>query len=136
MPKSKVPHFPNSIVMRLRVLKKLEESSLKFLLVQSISLYQNFVSPLLGMRCRFYPTCSEYARQCFLYYPLPKALLKSCYRILRCQPFARAYEDDPLLEYKQIKAIPKDGFSMQCDAMQCNALQSFKRRLAKLRLGH
>ena len=78
---------------------------LNFIILRIISLYQVFLSPLLGTRCRFYPSCSEYARQCFLHYPIHKALLKSCFRILRCQPFAKAYEDDPLSDKIQADKV-------------------------------
>ena len=88
----------------------LESRALYFcnrMLARSIVLYQKYLSPLLGRPCRFYPSCSEYARQCFLYYPLAKAFLKSCYRILRCQPFAKFGEDDPLPLLKEIPCQAK-----------------------------
>ena len=51
-----------------------------------------FFSPLkqfiLGpyAACRFYPTCSEYALECFTAFSLPKALAKTFLRIARCNP--------------------------------------------------
>lgn len=49
--------------------------------------YQYFISPLLGQRCRFYPSCSQYAIEA-----LTKCnFFKGCYliirRLLRCHPF-------------------------------------------------
>lgn len=52
-----------------------------------IRFYQKFISPLLPRACRFEPTCSEYARQCFVKFPLMKAFYLSIRRILRCHPF-------------------------------------------------
>lgn len=36
--------------------------------------------------CRFLPTCSEYALECFTIFSLPKALWKTFLRIVRCNP--------------------------------------------------
>ena len=33
------------------------------LLIGALRLYKRFISPLLGPRCRFVPSCSEYAMQ-------------------------------------------------------------------------
>ncbi|MDA8111158.1 MAG: membrane protein insertion efficiency factor YidD [Nitrospiraceae bacterium] len=52
-----------------------------------ISLYQRYISPFLPQSCRFYPSCSEYARLSFKQYPFHRALIKSLFRILRCHPF-------------------------------------------------
>lgn len=55
--------------------------------------YQRVISPLLPGQCRFYPSCSEYAVQCFTHYSFPRALFKSTYRILRCNPLSEGYFD-------------------------------------------
>ncbi|RJP76127.1 MAG: membrane protein insertion efficiency factor YidD [Desulfobacteraceae bacterium] len=60
---------------------------IKNILLIFIKIYQLFVSPILGPSCRFYPTCSEYARQAVLRYGIWKGLSLSCKRILRCHPF-------------------------------------------------
>lgn len=36
---------------------------MKRVLLASLRFYQGYLSPWLGNQCRFYPTCSEYARQ-------------------------------------------------------------------------
>ncbi|MGR8932614.1 MAG: membrane protein insertion efficiency factor YidD, partial [Gammaproteobacteria bacterium] len=33
---------------------------MRFLLITLIKVYKYFISPLLGPRCRFYPSCSSY----------------------------------------------------------------------------
>ncbi|MGI6148751.1 MAG: membrane protein insertion efficiency factor YidD [Firmicutes bacterium] len=48
--------------------------------------YQKFISPLLPRSCRFYPTCSEYARQAIVKYRW-KGLWMAIRRIMRCHPF-------------------------------------------------
>lgn len=64
----------------------------KFLLLL-IKIYQKVVSPLLSPRCRFYPTCSNYAKTALRYYPLLQALRLIIRRLLRCQPFGSSGVD-------------------------------------------
>ncbi|NRA65188.1 MAG: membrane protein insertion efficiency factor YidD [Pseudobacteriovorax sp.] len=52
-----------------------------------IRIYQIVISPLLGPRCRFYPTCSNYALQCLDKYPVRTAVLKTLKRLSRCHPW-------------------------------------------------
>ncbi|MFH1728980.1 MAG: membrane protein insertion efficiency factor YidD [Pseudomonadota bacterium] len=49
--------------------------------------YQKLISPLFGKKCRFYPSCSEYALKSFQKKPFHIALFKTIYRILRCNPW-------------------------------------------------
>jgi putative membrane protein insertion efficiency factor len=53
-----------------------------------IRLYQRVISPLFPNCCRYHPTCSDYAVQAIKKYGIVKGLLKSFYRILRCNPFS------------------------------------------------
>ena len=48
--------------------------------------YQKTLSILLGPRCRFYPSCSQYARECLEKDSLHAALLKTLKRLSRCHP--------------------------------------------------
>ncbi len=53
-----------------------------------IRLYQASISPLLGPgKCRYTPSCSEYAVEAFKKYPKTKAFWLSLKRILRCAPW-------------------------------------------------
>jgi len=52
-----------------------------------ISLYQVAISPFKPPSCRFYPSCSEYARQAFEKYGIVKGGILSLLRILKCHPF-------------------------------------------------
>lgn len=49
--------------------------------------YRYLISPLLGRNCRFYPSCSEYAREAIeLHGPLRGVWMTVC-RLGRCHPF-------------------------------------------------
>jgi hypothetical protein len=52
-----------------------------------IKAYRLIVSPLIGARCRFYPSCSAYAHQAFETYPWRHALMLSLKRLARCHPW-------------------------------------------------
>lgn len=53
----------------------------------TIRFYQVAVSPLIGPRCRFVPTCSEYARQSIAAHGPSRGLSLAVRRIFRCHPF-------------------------------------------------
>lgn len=52
-----------------------------------IRLYQIAISPLFGQHCRYYPSCSEYARQAILSFGILKGLWLALKRISRCHPW-------------------------------------------------
>jgi putative membrane protein insertion efficiency factor len=56
--------------------------------VLPIRLYQLAVSPLLGSRCKFYPSCSEYAAQAVERFGILRGLVLACWRLLRCNPWS------------------------------------------------
>lgn len=57
------------------------------LLIKLITAYQYLISPWLGNRCRFYPSCSEYAKQAVLEWGVAKGLMLGSWRLLRCHPW-------------------------------------------------
>lgn len=61
---------------------------LERILVSSIELYQTYISPLKGRTCKYYPTCSEYAKQAILTHGWFKGFLLASWRLLRCNPFS------------------------------------------------
>jgi uncharacterized protein len=52
-----------------------------------IKLYQWIISPILGPKCRFTPTCSHYAVQALKKHGLVKGLWLAMKRISRCHPW-------------------------------------------------
>jgi len=52
-----------------------------------IRAYQLALSPLLGPRCRFYPSCSHYAIEAIESHGALRGTWLSAKRICRCHPF-------------------------------------------------
>jgi len=67
--------------------------SARHLLLSMIRGYQFFVSPMLGQRCRFYPSCSCYAHTAVQRFGVLRGLLLSLRRIGRCHPFCEGGYD-------------------------------------------
>jgi uncharacterized protein len=59
---------------------------LAFPFIVLIKLYQWIISPLLGPKCRFTPTCSQYSLEAFKKYGLFKGFWLTVKRISRCHP--------------------------------------------------
>lgn len=55
-------------------------------------------------RCRFYPSCSQYAKECYEKYGFVKASLLTTKRLLKCNPlFKRAYDPVPLTKNEKLE---------------------------------
>jgi putative membrane protein insertion efficiency factor len=70
---------------------------------KTINFYQKYISPLTGSNCRFYPTCSEYAKWVFDNQNILLATYKTTARILRCNQLF-----DGGIDYPKIKFKPKN----------------------------
>ena len=60
---------------------------MKAALLWLIRLYQRYISPGLPRRCRFSPTCSQYALEAITKYGAIKGGWLALKRLLRCNPF-------------------------------------------------
>ncbi|HSN73165.1 MAG TPA: membrane protein insertion efficiency factor YidD [Steroidobacteraceae bacterium] len=60
---------------------------MRTILIFLIQLYRWGVSPLLGPRCRFYPTCSCYAQEAIARHGALAGLYLGVRRLLRCHPW-------------------------------------------------
>ena len=59
----------------------------------AIRFYQREISPLCPPRCRYIPTCSEYALEAVEKYGAVKGSFLAAKRILRCNPFHKGGYD-------------------------------------------
>lgn len=55
--------------------------------IRTIGVYQAAVSPLLGARCRFYPSCSRYAQEAIATHGLVRGGWLGVRRVGRCHPW-------------------------------------------------
>ena len=60
--------------------------AVKAAVLRLIRLYQACISPFLGPRCRFQPTCSQYAAEAITIHGLVRGVGMAARRLLRCHP--------------------------------------------------
>jgi len=58
-----------------------------------IRAYQFLLSPMLGQRCKFYPSCSNYALEALRVHGAVRGTGLATWRILRCNPFSHGGVD-------------------------------------------
>jgi hypothetical protein len=63
-------------------------SALARIAVAPIKLYQRLISPMVGQRCKYYPSCSEYAVQAIQRFGILRGLVLAAWRLLRCNPWS------------------------------------------------
>lgn len=56
------------------------------LILALLGFYKRLLSPLLGERCRFHPSCSDYARVSVARFGSARGSALALWRIARCQP--------------------------------------------------
>ena len=64
------------------------------ILIAPIRAYQRWISPLLGPRCRYYPSCSDYAVEAIREVGPIRGLILAAWRLLRCNPFSHGGFDE------------------------------------------
>jgi len=69
-----------------------------------LNAYQ-YISRLLPASCRYYPTCSEYAKWQFELNRADKALVQTTLRILRCNQLFDGGIDYPIIKYTPPKLL-------------------------------
>lgn len=84
---------------------------MKTLLVWLLRGYQLLLSPMLGPRCRFYPSCSNYAIEALRVHGGARGAWLAARRVCRCHPWhAGGYDPVP----------PAKGTPSQPAASGCN----------------
>lgn len=69
---------------------------MKKILIAFIYIYKKTLSPFLeylGVKCKYYPSCSEYTRQAIEKYGSIKGIFLGIKRILRCNPLSKGGYD-------------------------------------------
>jgi len=74
-------------------LLRLADSSVRRGLIAAVRLYQLALSPLLGGRCRFRPSCSEYFIEAVKKRGPVRGAVMGLWRILRCNPLSKGGYD-------------------------------------------
>jgi uncharacterized protein len=68
-------------------------NALRGILVAPIRLYQRTLSPALPARCKYHPSCSEYAVQAVRRYGVMRGVVLAGWRLLRCNPWSHGGVD-------------------------------------------
>jgi len=69
---------------------------MKKIMISLINWYQKNISLYLeskNIRCKYYPTCSEYTKQAIEKYGIIKGCFLGIGRIIRCNPFSKGGYD-------------------------------------------
>ncbi|MDT8893693.1 membrane protein insertion efficiency factor YidD [Halomonas sp. I1] len=70
----------------MRALVRGLRTGLAFIMIGLVRLYQWLISPLLGPRCRYWPSCSQYTAEALKVHGPLKGGGLAVRRILRCHP--------------------------------------------------
>jgi uncharacterized protein len=65
----------------------------KRVLLAPIAFYRRYISPNLGRRCKYHPTCSAYAEQAIRDLGPVRGTILAGWRLLRCNPFSKGGYD-------------------------------------------
>ena len=58
-----------------------------------IRVYQFALSPMFGRRCKFYPSCSNYAIEALRVHGVVRGAWLATWRVMRCNPFSNGGVD-------------------------------------------
>jgi uncharacterized protein len=77
--------------------------------VLPIRAYQRVLSPLMAPRCRYYPSCSDYAVEAVQRFGILRGAVLAAWRLLRCNPWSRG-GFDPVEDQRLFRSrIPAAG---------------------------
>lgn len=68
-------------------------SAARAVVVAPVRFYQRFVSPAIPQRCKYHPSCSQYAVTAIRRYGILRGLVLSGWRLLRCNPWSHGGVD-------------------------------------------
>ncbi len=84
-------------------------------MLAAIAAYQRWLSPALGPRCRYEPSCSSYAADAVERFGPFRGLLLACWRLLRCNPFSHG-GFDPVPDRFTLRVGPVDPAEYHSEA--------------------
>jgi hypothetical protein len=67
--------------------------ALRAIAIAPVRFYQRVISPAIPARCKYYPTCSEYAVQAVRRYGVLRGIVLAAWRLLRCNPWSHGGVD-------------------------------------------
>jgi putative membrane protein insertion efficiency factor len=62
-------------------------------LIAPIRAYQRVISPLFPRRCKYHPTCSQYAVDAIREFGMARGVVLAGWRLLRCNPWSHGGVD-------------------------------------------
>jgi uncharacterized protein len=65
------------------------------LVIAPIRAYQRVISPMFPRRCKYHPTCSEYAVGAVREFGAVRGMILAGWRLLRCNPWSKGGVDYP-----------------------------------------
>jgi putative membrane protein insertion efficiency factor len=66
---------------------------LRSLATAPVRVYQRVISPALPARCKYHPSCSQYAVQAIRRYGILRGVVLAAWRLLRCNPWSHGGVD-------------------------------------------
>jgi putative membrane protein insertion efficiency factor len=68
-------------------------SVIRGIAVTPVRLYQRLISPALPRRCKYHPSCSEYAVSAVKRFGVLRGAVLAVWRLLRCNPWSHGGVD-------------------------------------------
>jgi putative membrane protein insertion efficiency factor len=68
-------------------------SALRGVVLGPVRLYRRWLSPALPARCKYHPTCSQYAVEAIRRYGVLRGVVLAAWRLLRCNPWSHGGVD-------------------------------------------
>jgi uncharacterized protein len=68
-------------------------TALRTIAIVPIRFYQRAISPALPRRCKYHPTCSQYAVDAVRSYGILRGIVLAAWRLLRCNPWSHGGVD-------------------------------------------
>jgi uncharacterized protein len=63
-------------------------TTLRAVAVAPVRFYQRFISPVLPRRCKYHPSCSQYAVDAVRRFGILRGVVLAAWRIVRCNPLS------------------------------------------------